>query len=149
MSLNWGITSPGKSSIGRLNADFEYWPQKRGFFRLNVGNGNRIYSSKVLDELKAMPDSIFNFDLIHLDYFKDLYFNFRHSFEITNGLDISVGFSAHKRTAVENSRFVITGDYPMPPPEFMDKLQEYLYQFCPAHPCGMDAGTLLLHERKA
>ena len=74
----------------------------------------------MLDELKAMPDSIFNFDLIHLDYFKDLYFNFRHSFEITNGLDISLGFSAHKRTAVEKSRFVITGDYPMPPPEFME-----------------------------
>ena len=37
--------------------------------------------------------------------------------------DISVGFSAHKRTAVERSRFVITGDYPMPPPEFMDKFK--------------------------
>ncbi len=89
--------------------------KKRGFFRLNVGNGNRIYSSKVLDELKAMPDSIFNFDLIHLDYFKDLYFNFRHTVEVVNGLDIGLGFSAHKRTAVEPSRFVITGDYPMPP----------------------------------
>ncbi len=60
-------------------------------------NGNRIYSSKMLDELKAMPDSIFNFDLIHLDYFKDLYFNFRHSFEIINGLDISLGFFRHIR----------------------------------------------------
>ncbi|MCE9461540.1 DUF5686 family protein [Bacteroides caccae] len=114
-----------------LNADFEYWPQKRGFFRLNVGNGNRIYSSKVLDELKAMPDSIFNFDLIHLDYFKDLYFNFFHSVEVTNGLDISVGFSAHKRTAVERSRFVITGDYPMPPPEFMDKFKNTYISFAP------------------
>ena len=96
-----------------------------------MGNGNRIYSSKVLDELKAMPDSIFNFDLIHLDYFKDLYFNFFHSVEVTNGLDISVGFSAHKRTAVERSRFVITGDYPMPPPEFMDKFKNTYISFAP------------------
>ena len=72
-----GYNFTRKEFYWSLNADFEYWPQKRGFFRLNVGNGNRIYSSKVLDELKAMPDSIFNFDLIHLDYFKDLYFAFR------------------------------------------------------------------------
>ena len=63
-----GYNFTRKEFYWSLNADFEYWPQKRGFFRLNVGNGNRIYSSKVLDELKAMPDSIFNFDLIHLDY---------------------------------------------------------------------------------
>ena len=126
-----GYNFTRKEFYGGLNADFEYWPQKRGFFRLNVGNGNRIYSSKVLDELKAMPDSIFNFDLIHLDYFKDLYFNFFHSVEVTNGLDISVGFSAHKRTAVERSRFVITGDYPMPPPEFMDKFKNTYISFAP------------------
>ena len=126
-----GYNFTRKEFYWSLNADFEYWPQKRGFFRLSVGNGNRIYSSKMLDELKAMPDSIFNFDLIHLDYFKDLYFNFRHSFEIINGLDISLGFSAHKRTAVEKSRFVITGDYPMPPPEFMERFRNTYISFAP------------------
>ena len=123
-----GYNFTRKEFYWSLNADFEYWPQKRGFFRLSVGNGNRIYSSKMLDELKAMPDSIFNFDLIH---FKDLYFNFRHSFEIINGLDISLGFSAHKRTAVEKSRFVITGDYPMPPPEFMERFRNTYISFAP------------------
>ena len=126
-----GYNFTRKEFYWSLNADFEYWPQKRGFFRLSVGNGNRIYSSMMLDELKAMPDSIFNFDLIHLDYFKDLYFNFRHSFEIINGLDISLGFSAHKRTAVEKSRFVITGDYPMPPPEFMERFRNTYISFAP------------------
>ena len=126
-----GYNFTRKEFYWSLNADFEYWPQKRGIFRLSVGNGNRIYSSKMLDDLKAMPDSIFNFDLIHLDYFKDLYFNFRHSFEIINGLDISLGFSAHKRTAVEKSRFVITGDYPMPPPEFMERFRNTYISFAP------------------
>ena len=127
----FGYNFTRKEFYWSVNADFEYWPQKRGFFRLNVGNGNRIYSSRVLDELKAMPDSIFNFDLIHLDYFKDLYFNFRHTVEIVNGLDISLGFSSHRRTAVESSRFVITGDYPMPPPEFMEKFRNTYISFAP------------------
>lgn len=126
-----GYNFTRKEFYWSLNTDFEYWPQKRGFFRLNVGNGNRIYSSRVLDELKAMPDSIFNFDLIHLDYFKDLYFNFRHTVEIVNGLDIALGFSAHKRTAVESSRFVMTGDYPIPPPEFMEKFRNTYISFAP------------------
>jgi hypothetical protein len=29
--------------------DFQYWPQKLGSFEFNAGNGNRIYSSVVLD----------------------------------------------------------------------------------------------------
>ena len=126
-----GYNFTRKEFYWSLNADFEYWPQKRGFFRLNVGNGNRIYSSKVLDELKAMPDSIFDFNLIHLDYFKDLYFNLRHTVEVVNGLDVGLGYSAHRRTAVEPSRFVITGDYPMPPPEFMDKFKNTYISFAP------------------
>ena len=126
-----GYNFKRKEFYWSINSDFDYWPRKRAALHVSVGNGNRIYSSKMLDELKAMPDSIFNFDLIHLDYFKDLYFNFRHSFEITNGLDISLGFSAHKRTAVEKSRFVITGDYPMPPPEFMERFRNTYISFAP------------------
>lgn len=127
----FGYNFTRKEFYWSLNADFEYWPQKRGFFRLSIGNGNRIYSSRMLDELKAMPDSIFNFNLIHLDYFKDLYLNFRHSIEVFNGLDISLGFSAHKRTAVEKSSFVVTGDYPMPPPDFMERFRNTYISFAP------------------
>lgn len=98
-----------------------------------------------------MPDSIFNFDLIHLDYFKDLYFNFFHiALKLLTGWDISVGFSAHKRTAVERSRFVITGDYPMAPPEFMDKFKNTYISFAPRIRVEWTSvDFLLLHERKA
>lgn len=65
-----------------MRSDFDYWPRKRAALHLEFGNGNRIYSSDVLDDLKAIPDSIFDFNQIHLDYFKDLYLNLRHSWEI-------------------------------------------------------------------
>lgn len=126
-----GYNFTRKEFYWSMNADFEYWPQKRGAFHLNVGNGNRIYSSEVLNELKAMPDSIFDFNQIHLDYFKDLSFNLRHSFEVTNGLDISLGISAHKRTAVERSRFVMTGDYPIPSADFLSKFKNTYISFAP------------------
>lgn len=90
-----------------VSSDFYYWPRKRAALHVNVGNGNRIYSSDVLDDLKAIPDSIFDFDQIHLDYFKDLYLHVRHSWEIVNGLTLDVGLSMHRRTEVERSRFVL------------------------------------------
>jgi len=114
-----------------LNTDFEYWPQKKGSFHFNVGNGNRIYSNEMLDELKVIPDSVFDFKQIHLDYFRDLYFNFRHSVEIVNGLDISLGVSTHKRTAVQKTKLIINGDSHLLTPDFLKKFKNTYISFAP------------------
>ena len=126
-----GYNFTRKEFYWSANADFDYWPQKRGAIHVNFGNGNRIYSSDVLDELKAMPDSTFDFDQIHLDYFKDLYFNFRHSIEVVNGLELSVGFSAHRRTAVEKSRFVVLNSSLPLASDFLDKFKDTYIRFAP------------------
>lgn len=91
-----------------VRSDFDYWPRKRAAFHVNVGNGHRIYSSRMLDELKNMPDSVFDFDRVYLDYFNDLYLEVRHSWEIVNGLSLDLGFSMHKRTEANRSLFVAT-----------------------------------------
>lgn len=109
-----GYNFTQKELYWSVNTDFDYWPRKRAALHINVGNGNRIYSSDVLDDLKAIPDSIFDFSQIHLDYFRDLYFRLRHTWEIVNGLTLDVGLSIHHRTEVERSNFVI--NYPMMPP---------------------------------
>ena len=88
-----------------VRGQLDYWPRKRASLHFDVGNGNWIYSSDVLDELKAMPDSLFDFSQIHLDYFKDLYCRVTHSWEIVNGLTLDVGLSIHRRTEVERSNF--------------------------------------------
>ena len=88
-----GYNFKEKEFYWRVRSDFDYWPRKRAALHLEFGNGNRIYSSDVLDDLKAIPDSIFDFNQIHLDYFKDLYLNLRHSWEIVNGLSLEVRVS--------------------------------------------------------
>ena len=87
----------------QIPASWEYWPKKRASFHLNIGNGNRIYGSDVLNELKEMPDSIFDFDKIKLDYYRNFYIDFSHRVEIANGLFLDVGFSSRKRTAIEKA----------------------------------------------
>jgi hypothetical protein len=94
-----------------VNSDFYYWPSKQASLHLNIGNGNRIYSSDVLNDLKNLPDTArFDFSQLHLDYFRDLYLKLRHSWEITNGLTFDVGISMHRRTAINPGKLV-----PIPP----------------------------------
>jgi hypothetical protein len=83
----------------RVTGDYDYWPRKRASLHLRVGNGNRIYTSEVLDDIKETADTIFDFDKMHLDYFRDFYVDLRHRVEIANGVLIDVGFSTHRRTA--------------------------------------------------
>ena len=84
--------------------EFQYWPQKLGSFEVNVGNGNRIYSSVVLDKLKSLPDSSMNFNDMNLDYFKDVYLNVFHNLEPVNGLYVKLGASMHWRSLTDKSR---------------------------------------------
>ena len=83
--------------------EFQYWPQKLGSFEVNVGNGNRIYSSVVLDKLESLPDSSMNFNDMNLDYFKDVYLNVFHNLEPVNGLYVKLGATMHWRSLTDKS----------------------------------------------
>ena len=89
----------------RAPVNFEYLPDKIGSFTFDIGNGNRIYSSEIIDELKKIPDSIFDFSKIHLEYFRDFYIETSHNIEILNGLSVDAGISIHNRSAIRKSDF--------------------------------------------
>lgn len=99
-----GYNFTHKELYVKADADWQYWPEKQAGFEVSVGNGNRIYSSVVLDQLKEVPDSVFNFDKLELDYFKDVYLNLFHNIEVVNGLYIKAGVSIHWRYLINNSK---------------------------------------------
>lgn len=107
-----GYNFTRKELYVKADAEFQYWPEKQGSFEVNVGNGNRIYSSVVLDQLKQFPDSVFNFDNVELDYFKDVYLNVFHNIEPVNGLFIKAGVSIHWRYLINNSKLKL--EHPLP-----------------------------------
>lgn len=51
----------------------------------------------MLDQLKEIPDSIFSFEGLELDYFKDIYVDVSHRIEIVNGLSLNTGIAMHWR----------------------------------------------------
>ena len=81
-----------------LLTSYDYLPSRCTGVSMEIGNGNRIYSSAYIDYLKDIPDSLFNFDDLKLRYYNDLYVKFRHKWEIVNGLSLDVKLELHQRT---------------------------------------------------
>lgn len=82
-----------------VGTEYKLWPEHLGTLRLNVGNGNRIGNSRIIDKLKEIPtDSVIDFDRLNLNLFKDLNFEISNHLEIINGLSFDVGFMFHRRT---------------------------------------------------
>ncbi len=85
------------------NTELHYWPEHQGMLRLNVGNGNRIGNSRIIDKLKELPaDTIIDFDKLNYDLFLDLNFEISNRLEIVNGLTTTLGFIYHRRTPAEH-----------------------------------------------
>lgn len=92
-----GYNFTKKELYASAELQYVYNPRKQGRFEVSAGNGNRIYSSVVLDQLAAQPDSTLSFDGLNLDYFKDVYVNVSHNIEIVNGLQLWTGVAMHWR----------------------------------------------------
>lgn len=112
-----GYNFTRKELYVKADTEFQYWPEKQAGFEINVGNGNRIYSSVVLDQLKQLPDSTFNFDKVELDYFKDVYLNLFHNIEVVNGLYIKAGVSIHWRYLANKKR--LEAEKPLPEEDWL------------------------------
>lgn len=86
--------------------DFYYAPSRLGALTFRVGNGNRIYTSRVTDELRQLKDSLIDFSKLHLDYFNNMYVQVGNRIELTNGLQLMTGIAMHWRKAVRPSELV-------------------------------------------
>lgn len=126
-----GYNFTRKEFYWSVNSDFYYFPEKRASIHLDFGNGNRIYSSDVLEDIKSTPDSLFNFDLLNLEYFKDLYFSFNHNIEFFNGFDVALGFTAHRRTPVKRPELIPSPDGKGGENEILDKIKKAYISFAP------------------
>lgn len=102
-----GYNFTRKEFYWNINTQFTYLPQRNGFLRFSIGNGNRIYCSDVIKDLKALTDSTFNFDMINLEYFTDFNMSLSNQIEIVNGLTATVGVNWHRRRPTETPRLII------------------------------------------
>ncbi len=96
-----GYNFTRKEFYWNVNAELFYWPERLAAFGVKLGNGNRIHTSRVMDEIKHIPDSLLDFDKLNLDYFRDSYLQIGHQIELVNGLELTTGVSIHRRTVID------------------------------------------------
>lgn len=125
----FGYNFKSKELYVKLDTEYQYWPEKQGELELHIGNGNRIYSSMILDQLKQFPEGTFNLKKNDLDYFRDINFTLFNSIEVVNGLTVKTGVSIHWRHLINKSNVEL--QHPVSAKEWA-KIREidYSYNSC-------------------
>lgn len=74
-----------------LPVSWLYDPGRMGELSLSMGNRNKSYSSRVIDEIDQMAkDSIFNIDDLDLNYYKNYYLSISNKNELFNGFTLNL-----------------------------------------------------------
>lgn len=120
-----------KEFYWNLSTDWNYCPEKLGKVYVGIGNGQRIYSSEMLDGIRALPDSLVNFNQINLGYFKNLRLETYHSREIVNGLKLQVGVILNRRKALDLPKYAQEGVDLQVPSKYRKLFQSVYGSFAP------------------
>ena len=83
-----------------VDGRYLYSPRRLGTVRIDVGSGNRTYSSEALNRIEKIAADSLNFEDLDLGYFRNFYVNISHSHEIANGIELLGGFNYHRRTLI-------------------------------------------------
>lgn len=89
----------------RLPLTYVFDRRHMGFARVEVGNGNRISNSSVVDQVKHERADSIDWDKMNLDYFKDTYLKVLSHYDFTPKVGLELGFVFHRRSAVDKTGF--------------------------------------------
>lgn len=84
----------------RIPMTLNFNKKHNGYLQVEIGNGNRITNSRVLNAIKQQkPDSI-NWADLDLEYFKDYNCTAYIHYDFSSRFGMEAGFSYHRRSAV-------------------------------------------------
>ena len=83
-----------------VDGRYLYSPRRLGTVRIDVGSGNRTYSSEALNRIEKIAADSLNFEDLDLGYFRNFYVNVSHSHEIANGIELLGGVNYNRRTLI-------------------------------------------------
>lgn len=106
-----GYSFKQKQWFYKIPVQWNFNKRRNGYVMMEFNNGNRITNSRVLDNVKQYRtnDSI-DWDAMHLDYFRDTRFHMELNYDVVkNHLGVAVGFTKHRRAAIDASGFRAAG----------------------------------------
>lgn len=93
----------------RLPLTYTFNKRRNGYMVAEIGNGNRITNSSIVDRIKHESLSDIDWDKMNLDYFKDFYVKFITNYDLSSKFSIQPGIMFHRRSAVDKKGFELAG----------------------------------------
>lgn len=109
LTLNAGYSFNQHQLYFNIPVKYYFNRDKNGFISVEVGNGNRITNSNIVEQIKNEELDSIDWDKMNLEYFKDLYIKFACGYDLSSKLSIQPSLIFHRRSAVDNTGFKITG----------------------------------------
>lgn len=107
--FNTGYSFKQRQLYFKLPLRYTFNKKKDGFIELEIGNGNRITTSDIVEQVKNETKKDIDWDKMSLDYFKDFYFNAHFNYDLTEKWGVRPGMIYHRRSAVDPRGFEIAG----------------------------------------
>lgn len=107
LSFNSGYSFKQHQLYFRLPVRFTYNKKRNGFAEIEIGNGNRITNSNIVEQIKNETLDSIDWSRMNLNYFKDFYIKLNANYDISDKWSIQPGAVYHKRSAVDKTGFDI------------------------------------------
>lgn len=109
LNFNTGYSFKQKQLYFNIPFRFTFNKKRNGFIEFEIGNGNRITTSDIVEQVKNDKSDNIDWDQMSLDYFKDFYFKAHFNYGLTEKFGVQPGVIYHRRSAVNPKGFEIAG----------------------------------------
>lgn len=96
-----------KQRLFYYNIPFRFFYNRKhnGVIIMEIGNGNRISSYEIINEIKKEHGDSLKWDNLKMDLFKDTYLKLFNTYDFNDRFSFEVGMLYHHRKAVEKEAF--------------------------------------------
>ena len=90
-----------------LKGEVNYMPRLMSRIFIDVGNGNKITTDRVINELNSLPFMVFDTAALNLRNFRNSYAKIGHKIEVSNGFTVSTNLAVQTYQEMDKSDFTV------------------------------------------
>lgn len=105
LNFRGGYSFKQKQIYYSLPLRYTYNKKKNGYIEVEIGNGNHITNSTIVEQVKHERLDSIDWDKMNLDYFKDAYLKAVCNYDISPKWGFQPGVVFHRRTAIDARGF--------------------------------------------
>lgn len=105
LNFKGGYSFKQKQIYYSIPLRYTYNRRKNGYIEVEIGNGNHITNSSIVEQVKHERLDSIDWDKMKLEYFKDAYLKATFNYDISPKWGVQPGVVFHRRTAIDTRGF--------------------------------------------